>query len=123
MSQCTFTKRDGSPCRGVAVGGHGGCFAHDPQFELHRKRVAKKNGKRGGRGRPNPGTADLARLQQQFESLGERVLRGEVDSREAAVAVQAWNAARACIATSARLRELEEVEERLEALERQRGLS
>jgi hypothetical protein len=123
MSQCTFKTRDGRSCKGAPVGSHGGCYAHDPQFELHRRRVAKKNGRRGGRGRPNPGTADLARLQEQFEALGEKVLKGEVDRAAAAVTVQAWSAARACIATSAKLRELEEIEERLDALEKQRGVT
>jgi len=40
---------------------------------------------------------------------------------DAVVAVQAWNGARSCIGASARLRELEEVERRLAALEEAPG--
>jgi hypothetical protein len=117
MAKCTFAKRNGDECRGVAVGPSGGCYAHDPAYELDRKRDARRNGKRGGRGRPNPGTADLARLQKSFEDLADKVLAGTVDRADAAVAIQAWNGARACIAASARVRELEDVERRLDALE------
>jgi hypothetical protein len=117
MAKCTFTKRDGDECRGVAVGPSGGCYAHDPAYELDRKRDARRNGKRGGRGRPNPGTADLHRLQSRFEALAEQVLAGTVARADAAVAIQAWNGARACIAASVRVRELEDVERRLDALE------
>jgi len=121
MAKCNFTKRDGTPCKGTAMGPNGGCWVHDPEYSLPRKRIARKGGQRGGRGRPNPGTADLARLQKAFEDLADRVLAGAVDRGDAVVAVQAWNGARSCIAASARLRELEEVERRLAALEQAPG--
>jgi hypothetical protein len=118
MGQCSFTKADGTPCKGTAMGPNGGCWAHDPEYSLPRKQIARKGGKSGGRGRASsPGTEDLARLQRAFEDLAERVLAGTIDRSDAAVATQAWNGARACIVASARLRELEEVEKRLGALE------
>jgi len=120
MSQCAFDKRGGGRCGGVAVGPSGGCYAHDPAYELERKRDARRNGKRGGRGRSNPGTADLHRLQSRFEDLADKVLAEEVDRADAAVAAQCLNGARACIAASAKVRELEDVERRLDALEQAR---
>ena len=117
MAQCRFSKRGGDPCGGKAMGSHGGCWNHDPDFELARRRNARKGGTRGGRGRPNPGTADLHRLQEKFEDLAEKVLAGAVDRADAAVAIQAWNGARSCVAASVRVRELEELEARLSALE------
>lgn len=122
MANCTFTKRNGDECRGVAVGPLGGCYQHDPSYELDRKRDAQRNGKRGGRGRPNPGTADLHRLQSRFEALAEQVLAGTVDRADAAVAAQCLNGARSCIAASAKLREIEDFEKRLDALEKRRGM-
>jgi hypothetical protein len=122
MAKCTFTKRNGDECRGVAVGPLGGCYQHDPSYELDRKRDAQRNGKRGGRGRPNPGTADLHRLQSRFEALAEQVLAGTVDRADAAVAAQCLNGARSCIAASAKLREIEDFEKRLDALEKRRGM-
>jgi hypothetical protein len=122
MAKCTFTKRNGDECRGVAVGPLGGCYQHDPSYELDRKRDAQRNGKRGGRGRPNPGTANLHRLQSRFEALAEQVLAGTVDRADAAVAAQCLNGARSCIAASAKLREIEDFEKRLDALEKRRGM-
>lgn len=122
MAKCTFTKRNGDECRGVAVGPLGGCYQHDPSYELDRKRDAQRNGKRGGRGRPNPSTADLHRLQSRFEDLAEQVLAGTVDRADAAVAAQCLNGARSCIAASAKLREIEDFEKRLDALEKRRGM-
>ncbi len=122
MAKCTFTKRNGDECRGVAVGPLGGCYQHDPSYELDRKRDAQRNGKRGGRGRPNPGTADLRRLQSRFEALAEQVLAGTVDRADAAVAAQCLNGVRSCIAASAKLREIEDFEKRLDALEKRRGM-
>jgi hypothetical protein len=107
---------------GGAVGPLGGCYQHDPSYELDRKRDAQRNGKRGGRGRPNPGTADLHRLQSRFEALAEQVLAGTVDRADAAVAAQCLNGARSCIAASAKLREIEDFEKRLDALEKRRGM-
>ena len=118
MARCRFRKRDGTACMGAATGSNGGCWAHDDDYRLQRKRIARKGGQSGGRGRASsPGTEDLARLQRAFEDLAERVLAGTIDRSDAAVATQAWNGARACIVASARLRELEEVEKRLGALE------
>ncbi len=116
-ASCLYQKKDGTPCLGVPKGPHGGCYSHDPAFELDRRRDAKRNGKRGGRGRPNPGTADLARLQHVLEDLADDVLAGTVDKSQAAVACQLLTAARGCIVAAGRLRELESVEERIEALE------
>ena len=118
MARCAFTKRNGGQCGGVAVGPSGGCYAHDPAYELNRKRDARRNGKRGGRGRPNPGTADLQRLQASFEDLADKILAGTVDRADAAVAIQSCYGTRSCVVASARVRELEEVERRLSDLEK-----
>ncbi len=120
MAQCQFSKRGGDRCEGKVKGTNGGCWNHDPDFELDRRRNARRGGTRGGRGRPNPGTADLHRLQSRFEALADKVLAGTVDRADAAVAIQAWNGARACVAASVQVRELEDVERRLDALERMR---
>ena len=83
MAKCRYPRRDGSPCGGVATGQRGGCFQHDPSFELSRKRATKRNQKSKA---SNPGTADLARLQRILEGLADDVLAGTVDKSQAAVA-------------------------------------
>jgi hypothetical protein len=64
-----------------------------------------------------PGAKDLLRLQQQFEQLADDVLEGRVEKANAAVAIQALNGARSCVLGSAKLRELFEIEARLDTLE------
>ena len=86
MAKCGFKTQNGRPCGGRAIGSSGGCWNHDPQFELDRRRNARKGGKQGGRGRTNAGTIDLARLQSRFESLASQVLDGKVDRSDAAIA-------------------------------------
>ena len=117
MALCSGERADGRPCKAQAIADSQWCFNHHPEYELARRRRASKGGKRGGRGRTHPGTADLARLQRHFESLADKVLADTVDRAEAAVAIQAWNGARSCVVASVRVRELEELEARLSALE------
>jgi hypothetical protein len=79
-----------------------------------RRRNATKGGKRGGRGRPS---AELARLQERFEELVERVLSGEVERGVGAVVGQLLNGARACLRDGLAAREQEELVGRLEEVE------
>jgi hypothetical protein len=127
MAQCAFTRKDKQPCKGVAIGPLGGCWAHDPTYENDRVKTTpakRRGGQRAGRGRPawqplnTPGAEDLLRLQASFEQLADDVLSGEVDKASAAVCIQAWGGARACVLGSAKLREQFEIEQRLEALEK-----
>jgi len=87
---------------------------HDPDHEQDRRRAARKGGKRGGRGRP---TTELARLRDRFEELADKVLAGEVERADGAVAGQLLSGARACVREGLAAREQEELTERLEELE------
>jgi hypothetical protein len=119
--RCTYKTRDGRPCGARAIGSNHGCWNHDPDYQLARLRNARKGGQRGGRGRSTPGTIDLQRLQNRFEALSNQVLEGKIDRSDAAVACQLLNGARSCIVASAKIKEVQEFEERLEALESRRG--
>ena len=121
--RCAYKTRDGAPCKGRAIGSNQGCWNHDSDFEMLRRRNARRGGKQGGRGRPSTGSADLLRLQSRFEDLADKVLAGVVDKADAAVACQCLNGARSAILGIARIKETEEFELRLSELERHRGLS
>ena len=114
MGKCTAITRGGGRCRGVAIDGSGLCYMHDPDHEQDRRRAARKGGKRGGRGRP---TTELARLRDRFEELADKVLAGEVERADGAVAGQLLSGARACVRDGLAAREQEELTERLEELE------
>ncbi len=114
MGKCTAFTRGGGRCRGVAIDGAGLCYSHHPDHEQDRRRAARKGGKRGGRGRP---TGELARLGARFEELADKVLAGEVERADGAVAGQLLNGARACVRDGLSAREQEELVERMEQLE------
>jgi hypothetical protein len=90
------------------------CIGHDPDKADARRRRASKGGRRGGRGRP---TTELARLRDRFEELADKVLAGDVERADAAVAGQLLSGARACVRDGLAAREQEEIVERLESLE------
>jgi hypothetical protein len=114
MSLCSGIRADGGRCRGVAIGGGGLCYSHDPAHEGDRRRAARKGGRRGGRGRP---TSELARLRDRFEALADDVLTGRIERADGAVAGQLLNGARSCVRDGLAAREQEELVGRLEALE------
>jgi hypothetical protein len=114
MSRCSAIKANGQRCGGRAIDGSQWCWNHDPAYAEARRRNATKGGKRGGRGRPS---AELARLQERFEELVERVLSGEVERGVGAVVGQLLNGARACLRDGLAAREQEELVGRLEEVE------
>lgn len=110
MPQCAGIKRDGGRCAVVVGPGKDHCYAHDPD----RKDERKRNARRGGRSK---GHGELPDLKRQLRELAANVLSGEVDRGAAAVVNQILNTVIRAIEQERKQRELEEVAERLEALE------
>jgi hypothetical protein len=110
MPQCAGIKRDGGRCAVVVGPGHSHCYAHDPARSDERRR----NASRGGRAR---GNGELADLKKQLKDLASDVLDGSVDRGRAAVANQIHNTLIRAIEQERKMRELEEIAARLEALE------
>jgi hypothetical protein len=112
--RCTAITRGGDRCKGIVTDGTDYCYAHSPARAQERAHYAKKGGRIGKRSRAS---LDLKRLQHRLEELAQKVLDGEVDRANAAIAGQLLGAARACIRDALAAREQEELIERLEALE------
>jgi hypothetical protein len=115
--RCEAIKANGERCTASAVTDSSWCWNHDPQYAQARRRNAHRGGKLGGKGRPSPATAELARLQQWFEKLAEDVESDALDKGKAAVMVQALGGARACIQAAIKAREVEELAERMTEIE------
>src|SRR5687768_15201418 len=91
MAKCaaiTATSRAG---KGVPMPRESHCYVHRPDTKEERKKHGSKGGRRGGRGRRCPISAELARLQALFERLADDVLEGRQDRSAAAVAIRALN--------------------------------
>jgi hypothetical protein len=96
----------------VVVGpGQSHCYAHDPDRSEERKRNASRGGKSKGTG------GELADLKKKVRDLASDVLEGKADRGRAAVANQLYNTLIRAIEQERKMRELEELAARLEALE------
>jgi hypothetical protein len=115
MARCAGIKADGGRCGAQAMRNSQWCIGHDPDHAEARRRRASKGGKRGGRGRPIVAAADVA---QQMQDLTDKVLSGTLDRADAAVCSQLLNIKLRALEVGRKLKEAEELEARLEELER-----
>ena len=110
MPQCAGIKRDGGRCTVVVGPSQTYCYQHDPRRSEERKR----NASRGGRSK---GNQRLAKLDRQLEHLAIDTLEGKVERGVAAVVNQIINTRTRLVELERKIREQEELEERLAALE------
>jgi hypothetical protein len=110
MPQCAGIKRDGGHCTIIVGPSLTYCYQHDPKRSQERKR----NASRAGRTR---GTGEISDLKKQLKDLDADVLSGEVVRSDAAVVNQILNTRARLIELERKIREQEEQEARLEALE------
>jgi|ERR671921_414372 hypothetical protein len=110
MPRCRETKPDGTPCERIVGASQDYCYAHDPSKAEERRR----NAARGGRAK---GAGELTELKKQLKDLASDVLDGSVERGRAAVANQILNTVIRAIEQERKIKEAEELEARLEALE------
>jgi hypothetical protein len=108
---CAGTKRDGSRCTATVEAPQTYCWWHDPANADERRRAASKAGK----SRPN---RELAGIKAQLRDLTRDVLVGDLETGRAAVANQLINTRLRAIEQERKNRESEDLEARIEALER-----
>ena len=114
MNRCLGTKRDNSPCTVAVEPPHAYCWWHDPANAEQRKQAASRGGKRAGRGRPQ---VELADIKARLSKLAEQVLNGTVDKGKGAVVSQVLNVYLRAVSVELKLREQEEILERVAELE------
>src|SRR5215210_1090317 len=110
MGRCAAIKPNGERCRLDAQEKQDTCWAHSPEnSEKRRKRAS-----RGGRAKAN---RELPQLKALLEDLTEQVLAGDLETGRAAVANQLINTRLRAIEVERKIREAEEIEERIASLE------
>src|SRR5919199_4758830 len=110
MPKCFGIKRDGSQCTATVEPPQAYCWWHDPENAHKRQRAASK----GGRAKASKLTKELHDL---LEELTTRVVDGTLETSRGAVANQLISTRIRLLDYERRLKELEELEERLVALE------
>ena len=111
MARCQGIKRDGGRCTVAVAAGVNWCFNHDPARAEERRRNASRAGKSAG-GR------EIRDLKRRISDVVDAVLEGSQDRGRAAVAIQGLNALRGAVELERKIKETEELEARLEDLER-----
>jgi hypothetical protein len=111
VAVCAGYKRDGSRCTATVEPPQTYCWWHDPQNAEARRRAASKAGK----SRPN---RELVGVKAQLQDLTRDVLAGDLETGRAAVANQLINTRLRAIEQERKNRETEDLEARIEALER-----
>jgi hypothetical protein len=114
MALCSGIRADGGRCKAQAMRNSEWCINHDPEQAEVRKRRASKGGKRGGRGRPVVAASEVA---DQVQDLSDKVLAGELSRADAAVCGQLLNVKLRALEVGRKLREAEDLEQRLNELE------
>ena len=118
MALCSGIRADGGRCKAQAIADSQWCFSHHPDYEEARRRRASKGGKRAGRGRPQ---AELTTIKERLSDLADDVLDDKVDKGVAAVASQVLNVYLRVVSVEMKVKETQDLEARIEALERAQG--
>ncbi len=108
---CPGIKRSGGRCTVGVRPGETWCYNHDPARAQERKRAASRAGRSAG-GR------EVRDLKRRISEVVDAVLEGSQERGRAAVAIQGFNALRGTLELERKVRELDEIAGRLEALER-----
>jgi hypothetical protein len=111
MPRCAGIKRDGARCTAIVAPSATYCYHHAP----HRAQERRRNASRGGRSKGSG--SEIVDLKRQLRELAAAVLSGKVERADAAVVNQILNTRARLIGLERKIREQEELKERLEALE------
>ncbi len=108
--QCAGIKANGERCNRSADGSAGFCWGHDPKNAERRRRQAS----RAGRARPNK---ELQSIKARLSELADDVVEGRVETSVGAVTSQILNVYLRAISTELKVKEQQELENRLDELE------
>jgi hypothetical protein len=114
MPKCEATKADGTPCERLIDASAIYCYSHDADRAEQRRRNAAK----AGRGKGPAG--DLVEVKRQLRAIADDVLEGRLDRGSASVAAQVLGVYIRVVEQERKIREQDEILERLEGLERAR---
>jgi hypothetical protein len=114
MPRCAGKKGDGTPCERIVSASHEYCYAHDPVYAEDRKSAASKAARSPAKSRS---ATEIREIKGRLKDLYTEVLEGRAERGAAAVANQIANTQLRAIELERRVREQEELEERLDELE------
>jgi len=114
MANCAAITKAGGACQGIPIDHSDYCYAHHRDYKERKRRLGSRGGKRAGRGRPQ---TELQHIKEEPYRIAAEIESGALDTH--AMLVQVFNTVRGCIEDQRRIRGLDEVLDRLTALETQ----
>jgi hypothetical protein len=115
MTRCIGVKGNGELCQRTATSGSDYCTAHDPARVQERKRSASKAARSK---KPHNEVSDI---KLEIREIIDLLRSGEMDRADAVACGQLFNTILRGIELQRRLRELEDLEQRLETIENRVG--
>jgi hypothetical protein len=110
MHKCAGIKPDGGRCERIVSAEQDYCYSHNPARQEERRRNAARGGKMKA-------TGEIGRVKARLQALADMVEEGEMDRADAAVIGQIWGTYIRAVGMELKVREVTELEERLENLE------
>src|SRR5215217_9549052 len=112
--RCSAITKGGERCKLDATSGSF-CWSHDPKYKAQRRRQGSRGGKAKGAG-------SVAVIMRKIESVIDDVLEDRLERSKGAVAFQGFNVLLKAYDTDRKLREVDELLARIEALEQRASL-
>ncbi len=113
---CAAITRAGGRCQRNASEGSSFCYGHAPERSEERRRNAEKAGKIGGNGRSSS-ASEVSKARALTKGILSRLLSGVLTRDTATASFMGINTLARLVELERRIREADEIEERLEALE------
>jgi hypothetical protein len=110
MHKCAGIKPNDGRCERIVSSEQTYCYSHDPSRESERRRNAARGGKAKAHG-------EIGQVKARLQALADMVLEGTLDRGDAAVVGQIWGTYIRAIGMELKVKEVTELEERLEELE------
>lgn len=114
---CTATTQYGRKCQKPPQPGKEVCWSHDPENAEARKRLARA----GGVAVHSPVAFEIQELKEELRGLATDVKEGKLAPAHGTVLNQLFNTILRAIAEERKVRETEELEERIARLEEKGG--
>ncbi len=113
--RCEALKGDGTRCQARAMDGYQWCYSHRPDLADERKRNASRGGRTGGRGRS--GGDEVAQAKKEIRGVLGGILKAKIPTGTGSVLFMGFNVLLRAIEVERKIREQDDILERLEALE------
>ena len=111
MKKCDAIKANGGRCERIVNNSQRYCYAHDPANAERRKQAASKAAK------SKNAASELVQIKTRLKELSEDVVAGRLSTAKGSVAAQILGVYLRAVEQERKLKETQEFEERLAALE------